>query len=51
MAEVANDTGLSRESLHRSLSEQGHPELATAMEVLDSLDMQLVARPKEKAVA
>ena len=51
MTEVANDTGLSRESLYRSLSEQGRPELATAMKVLDSFDMQLVVEPKEKAVA
>lgn len=51
MTEVANDTGLSRESLYRSLSEQGRPELATAMKVLDSLDMQLFVRPKEKSAA
>jgi len=49
--EVANDTGLSRESLYRSLSEQVRPELATAMKVLDSFDMQLVVKPKGKAVA
>jgi probable addiction module antidote protein len=51
MTEVANDTGLSRESLYRSLSEQGRPELATAMKVLDSFDMQLVVKPKGKAAA
>jgi len=51
MTEVANDTGLSRESLYRSLSAQGRPELATAMKVLDSLDMQLFVRPKEKSAA
>jgi DNA-binding phage protein len=36
---------------NRSLSEQGRPELATAMKVLDSFDMQLVVRPKEKTAA
>jgi probable addiction module antidote protein len=51
MTEVANDTGLSRESLYRSLSEQGRPELATAMKVLDSFDMQLVVKPKGNAAA
>ena len=51
MAEVANDTGLSRESLYRSLSEQGRPELATAMKVLDSFGMQLVVKPKGKEAA
>jgi probable addiction module antidote protein len=51
MSEVANETGLSRENLYRSLSEQGRPELATAMKVLDSFDMQLVVKPKEKSAA
>jgi probable addiction module antidote protein len=51
MTEVANDTGLSRESLYRSLSEQGRPELPTAMKVLDSFDMQLTVRPKDKTAA
>lgn len=51
MSEVANETGLSRESLYRSLSEQGHPELATAMKVLDSFDMQLTVKPKDKTAA
>ncbi|MCF8476785.1 MAG: hypothetical protein K9G60_07120 [Pseudolabrys sp.] len=51
MSEVANETGLSRESLYRSLSEQGHPVLATAMKVLDSFDMQLTVKPKDKTAA
>ena len=49
MSEIARDTGLNRESLYRSLSAQGHPELGTAMKVLDSLDMELVVRPKAAA--
>ena len=51
MTEVANETGLSRESLYRSLSEQGRPELATALKVLDSFDMQVVVRPKKISAA
>ena len=51
MADVAQKTGLSRESLYRSLSEQGHPALATTMKVLDSFDMQLVVKPKESEAA
>lgn len=51
MTEVAHDTGLSRESLYRSLSEQGRPELATAIKVLDSFDMQLTVKPKDKTAA
>lgn len=49
MTEVANETGLSRESLYRSLSDQGRPELATALKVLKSFDMQLVVKPKQKS--
>lgn len=49
MADVAKSTGLSREGLYRSLSAQGRPELDTAMKVLESLDMELVVRPKDAA--
>lgn len=46
MADVARNTGLSRESLYRSLSSEGRPELGTAMKVLDSFDMQVVVKPR-----
>lgn len=46
MTGIANETGLSREGLYRSLSSEGSPELATAMKVLDAFDMQLVVKPK-----
>jgi probable addiction module antidote protein len=49
MAGVAKDTGLSRESLYRSLSSEGKPELGTAMKVLDAFDMQIVVKPKVAA--
>jgi probable addiction module antidote protein len=48
MAGVAKETGLNRENLYRSLSEGGKPELSTVMKVLDALDVQLVAKPKEE---
>lgn len=48
MSDIARETGLSRESLYKSLSSQGSPGLSTAMKVLDSFDMQLVVKPKEK---
>ena len=51
MAGIANETGLSREGLYRSLSSEGRPELATAMKVLDAFDMRLVVTPKEKDAA
>jgi probable addiction module antidote protein len=49
MASVAIETGLNRESLYKALSPQGHPELGTTMKVLDSLDMEIVVRPKAAA--
>jgi probable addiction module antidote protein len=51
MTGIANETGLSREGLYRSLSSEGHPELATTMKVLDAFDMQLVVKPKENEAA
>jgi len=46
MSAVAKGTGLRRETLYKSLSRRGHPRLGTAMKVLNSLDMELVVRPK-----
>jgi probable addiction module antidote protein len=51
MANVAKDAGLNRENLYRSLSEGGKPEFGTVMKVLDSFDVQLVAKPKEQEAA
>lgn len=41
MSQVARDTGLSRESLYRSLSGEGNPEFATVMKVIKALGIQL----------
>lgn len=43
MAKVASQTGLSRESLYRALSEEGNPELATVLKVMDALGLRLKA--------
>ncbi|MGB7075599.1 MAG: addiction module antidote protein [Xanthobacteraceae bacterium] len=48
MKTVAADAGVSRENLYRALSAGGKPELSTVMKVLDALDVQLVAKPKEQ---
>ena len=45
MAELARETGLSRESLYRSLSLDGNPEFATVMRILHALGLRLEARP------
>ena len=49
MTGIANETGLSREGLYRSLSSEGRPELATTMKVLDAFDMRLMVKPKDAA--
>jgi probable addiction module antidote protein len=46
MKVVAEEAGVSRENLYRSLSAGGKPELGTVMKVLGALDVQLVAKPK-----
>jgi probable addiction module antidote protein len=45
MADLARDTGLSRESLYRSLSLDGNPEFATVLRILTALGLRLEARP------
>jgi probable addiction module antidote protein len=41
MTQLAKDTGLSRESLYRSLSPEGSPEFATVVRVLDAFGVRL----------
>jgi len=41
MSKVAQDTGLSRESLYKSLSATGSPELAMVLKVLQSMGFSL----------
>lgn len=48
MAAIARDTGLSRGTLYRSLSAEGHPELGTVIRVLDSIGFNLQAVPRVK---
>jgi probable addiction module antidote protein len=44
----AEDAGLSRESLYRTLSENGNPKLDTLFKMLHSLGMKLTIEPLEK---
>lgn len=43
MSQVARDTGLSRESLYKALSENGNPSLATVLKVAHALGVRLHA--------
>lgn len=43
MAMVAQETGLGRESLYKSLSADGNPEFGTVLKVMHALGLQLQA--------
>lgn len=47
MAYVAEATGLGRESLYKSLSDDGNPELATVLKVVEALGLKLTAIPSD----
>ena len=44
MAQIASQTGLSREQLYRSFSEEGNPTLKTTLAVMSALGIELTAR-------
>ncbi|SFM46018.1 probable addiction module antidote protein [Ectothiorhodospira mobilis] len=50
MSELARETGLSREQLYRSFSEQGNPTLKTMLAVMRALGIDLTARPHKPGV-
>ena len=41
MTELAREAGVSRQSLYRSLSEDGHPEFSTVLKVLSAIGITL----------
>ena len=45
MSTVAQETGLGRESLYKSLSAEGNPEFATVLKVVRALGLRLQASP------
>ena len=44
MSQIANETGLSREQLYRSFSEQGNPTLKTTLVVMQALGLDMTAK-------
>jgi probable addiction module antidote protein len=44
MTQIAEQTGLSREQLYRSFSEEGNPTLKTTLAVMKALGIQLTAK-------
>ena len=51
MTQVAKETGLSRESLYKSLSGTTKPEFDTIRKVISSFGLRLVAEPIDKTEA
>ena len=49
MAQIAKELNLARESLYRSLSQDGNPSFDTVAKVLDSLGFQLSVKQKVPA--
>jgi len=49
MTKIAEDTGLSRESLYRALSADGRPQFETIGRVLSALGLRLRAEPLSAA--
>lgn len=46
VAQMASETGLSREQLYRSFSEKGNPTLKTLLAVTRSLGIDMAAKPR-----
>lgn len=44
MAQIATETGLSREQLYRSFSDSGNPTLKTTLAVMQALGLDLTAK-------
>jgi probable addiction module antidote protein len=49
MAQIAGETGLSREQLYRSFSEKGNPTLKTTLAVMKALGIELTAKATSAA--
>ncbi|MCW8928518.1 MAG: putative addiction module antidote protein [Gammaproteobacteria bacterium] len=49
MTELSNRTGLSRETLYRTLSERGNPRLSTLRAILRAFNVDLALRPHRAA--
>ncbi len=45
MTRIANETGLSRESLYKTLGQKGNPEFGTMMRINRALGITLSAKP------
>jgi len=51
MTELSRETGLSREQLYRSFSEQGNPTLKTMLAVMRALGVDMTVKPHNSSAA
>lgn len=51
MKDVAEAANLNRESLYRSLGENGNPELATILKLMKAMGLTLAANPTDQTLA
>lgn len=49
MAQLARDTGLTREGLYKALSGEGNPSLSTVMKVMKAMGLKLSVQPLKVA--
>lgn len=48
---IAEETGLSRQALHKALGKNGNPTLSTILKVLETLNLELHARVRQPEAA
>ena len=48
MTELAQESNLNRQNLHRILSKKGNPKLTSLRSILNALDLELAIQPKHK---
>jgi len=51
MIKVAQDSGLCREQLYRSFSEQGNPTLRSLLAVMQAMGLRLAVQPRQPLAA
>lgn len=51
MTQIARETGLSRESLYRSLSAAGNPEFSTVLKVLKAMGLRILIEADRQSIA
>ena len=50
LSAIAEETGLDRESLYKTLSEAGNPQFTTIEKILKTLDLRLTVAPETTAI-